>query len=138
MNKEHIHQFNTHVNKENHYELQVYCFSPQKLVLAGGYELDYGHSIELHFTDVHFFCGKQYFALNDPSENPLYLGLENPECFELNAQYSIESGYELFVFTTDEGRVIIAAKEMVLIKRNVLYYKPDNLKEGQEIAYWVK
>jgi hypothetical protein len=132
-----VEQFNRLVKNENHFELQVYSFSPFKLVLAGNYELDYSHTVELHFEYPHFYSGKQHFVISDSSELPLRIGKQIPELDSLNNKYSIEEGFELFAISSNYGDVYVAAKSLHMLQKTVLYYKSEN-PGSEKIAYWLK
>ena len=107
-------------------------------IVVGSFDFCYYHNIEIIFEDVSYYKGCMDWSRHDDFE-----------VLEIMAEYVDEKHQSesrlKFVFHTDgmevgkqKGEVEIWASGIGYNTDTVLYYKRDDLKEGQRIAEWVK
>jgi hypothetical protein len=118
-------------------EFEILSYKDFELKIIGSFDFAYYHNVEINFHGVSFIlCSTKFrrakirFATGE--ERDLLLNehiinyMEDDEiliCFELN----------------DGGdKYYILAEGFDYVFEEVLYYKKENLEEGQRIAEWVK
>lgn len=119
------------------FDFHVLNYSGSKLTIAGGTDLTYYHTLEVIFEDV-FFALVFFNGWRSNTNSTVFTFPDNE--IELNRQYEIEQGYQLFVFKTEEYRnnVVIAAKKLSFNTDTVFYHDKQDLKEKERIADFVK
>ena len=138
MNSEQVEIVNEFVRKEPHFEFQVYSFSPRKLVIGGAWELDYFHQIELEFENVWFFSGCQRIDIADPQKVALRLVTDEQEIKKMKDGFDWGANDSIFVFESSERPLIVVADKLTVREQTVFYYKREDLKANEEVAYWLK
>jgi len=124
------------IRQQKWFDFHVLNYNRAKLTIAGGIDLTYYHTLEVIFEDV-FFVSGFFNGWHSDTSSTVFTLPENE--IELNKQYEIEKGYQLFVFETEDYRnkVIIAAKKLSFNTDTVFYYDRQGLKENERIADFV-
>jgi len=115
------------------FELQDYDGSG--LLIIGSFDLAYYHEVEIEFESVTYIELSASFnrprlriATAEESERLRFLDLSPPEKL-----YAIETDPDL------DGPFFYVAAERVRARRCMVYhYRRENLRDGEEIAPWVK
>jgi hypothetical protein len=108
------------IRKELWFDFHVFQYDGRRLIVAGGIDLHYFHTLEVIFNNVFFFSG--YFdGWHSDTKNSVFVIPDNDS--DLNKNYEIIHGYQLFKFVTEDFRndVIIAA-ETVTYNLNTVNY----------------
>jgi len=118
-------------------DFHVISYADSKLTIAGGTDLVYYHTLEIVFQGVFFFLGFPQGWRSDTKSSVFIIPDNGPE---LNLKFEIESGYQLFLFKTEDYQqnVIIAAESLTYNRDTVYYYDRPNLGNGERVAEFVK
>lgn len=124
------------IRKHEWFDLQVYSYNHNRLLIAGGIDLTYYHSIEIIFEDVYFFTG-YLSGWHADTRKPVF---ELPsESISLNLKFNNIQGYTLFRFNSeDTPDIYIAAAAVYYNTDTVYYYNKTDLKENERIADFIK
>ncbi len=116
-------------------DFEVLSFSDARLFIIGSFDLDYYHEVEIAFEDVVYIELPTYFnrpalraATPEEANAYAYLGLDPTEYL-----YVIEE--DPYV---DSRKYYVAARSVSARKCMVYHYRREELKDGEEIAPWVK
>ena len=125
------------IRKQSWFDFHVLSYNESKLVVAGGIDLSYYHTLEIIFENVFFVSGIFKEWRSDTSA-PVFMLPENE--MELNKQFEIEQGYQLFIIRTDDhhNNFIVAAEKLSFNTDTVFYYNRSDLKENERIVGFVK
>jgi hypothetical protein len=128
-----------HIRKHTWFDFQVFSYDNTRLIIAGSEDLTYYHKLEVIFENVFFYSGV-FFQWHSDTESTVFYMPGNEEANEMNRQFEIESGYQLFVFKTEDYQndVIIAAEKVMFNTDTVFYYNREDLKENERIAHFVE
>lgn len=116
-------------------DFQVQDYDGSRLLLIGSFDLMYYHEVEIEFESTAYIELPSIFdyprlriATADESQRLRFLDLSPPEKL-----YAIDTDPDL------QGRTFYVAAESVRARRCMVYhYQREDLKEGEEIAPWVK
>ena len=119
------------------FDLYVYSYDTDKLIIAGSQDLTYYHTLEIIFEDVLFVSGK-FTKLSTDKKSPIISMPENSKF--LNIKYEIEQGYNLFRISVEDlkNNFFVAAKSISFNNDTVYYYNKKNLNRSERLAYFVK
>jgi hypothetical protein len=121
------------IKRQLWFDFHVLSFDGKRLIVAGGADLTYYHSLEVIFKQVFFVSGLFQEWRSDTSSKVFFIP-DNK--VELNLRYGIEAGYELFAFKLEGHReyFLVAAKALSFNTDTVYYYKRENLQPNERIA----
>lgn len=125
------------VRQQKWFDFHVLSYDGFKLTIGGSIDLNYYHSLEIIFNDV-FFVSGFFKGWHSDTHSDVFLLPDNE--IELNRQFEIEQGYQLFVFKTEDHKsdFTVAAKSLSFNTDTVFYYDRQDLKENERIADFVK
>lgn len=135
--KDIVKEIDSLIRKEMWYDFHVFSYDGEKLIIAGSIDLIYYHTLEVIFEDVFFVSG--YFnTWHTDTSKAVFMLPENK--IEMNIQYEIEVGYNLFIFKTEDYKndIVIAAQKVYYNTDTVFYYDRQDLKPNERIAHFVK
>jgi hypothetical protein len=126
----------TLIRQQEWFDMHVYSYQHNKLVIAGGVDLTYYHSLEIIFEEVNFFSGYMSGWHADTSKPVFELPAESTI---LNLKFENIQGYTLFRFNSeDTPDIYIAAAAVSYNTDTVYYYNRPDLKENERLADFVK
>ncbi|GMQ64248.1 hypothetical protein [Vallitalea maricola] len=120
---------NTNIN--DFYIINQDMFS---LTLAGSFDSDYYHDVEVKFLDVEFICCPNHFTADS-----FRIATEN-EIYKLGEVTNIKDSEGLAICMEDTSwgdKYYMIAHSIEVSWGTVFYYMRENLGEGQRIANWV-
>lgn len=131
-------ELNSCLKKYLWFDFSIYEYRKDKLIVGGGENLTYSHSLELIFYHPLFLAG--YFDLKtSPQEKDVIQHLSPKEKTVVDDSYINTVGYERYKICGDESDIIIYAESLEIKWRTVHYYKPeDGFKKEENYAYWLK
>lgn len=123
------------IRKDLWFDFHVYKYENGKLIIAGSADLLYYHTLEIIFENVHFFHGPFNEWKSDTTQTVFSMSEDD----QMNVEFEIEQGYSAFIFKTEDynNNVIIVAEKVTFNTDTVFYYKRDDLKENERLAYFV-
>ena len=115
------------------FDFHVFSFKQNRLIVAGGKDLTYYHSIEIIFEEV-FFVSAIFQGWHSDTKRPIFT--ERTDSVDMNNKYEIEQGFRVFVFKAEDynQEMVIAAKSVSYNTDTVYYYPRADLKENERLA----
>ena len=131
-----VNEIDALIRRELWFDFHIYRYEKDKLIVAGGIDLVYYHTLEIIFENVYFIKGYFNGWKSDTTRPVFSIADENSP---LNTRYEIEEGFHTFIFKAEdcENDIIIAAGKISFNTDTVFYYKREDLKENERIAYFV-
>jgi hypothetical protein len=110
------------------FDFHVFSFEQNRLIIAGGKDLTYYHSIEIVFREI-FFVSAIFQGWHSNTKQPVFT--ERTDSADLNLHYEIEQGFRIFAFIAEDysQEMIIAAKDVSYNTNTVFYYSQEDLKK---------
>jgi hypothetical protein len=120
------------IRRKSWFDFHVLRFDGKKLIVAGGTDLMYYHSLEVIFEQVFFVSGIFQEWRSDTSSKVFFIP---DNIVELNLRYGIEPEYQLFAFKLQEQSeyFLVAAKALSFNMDTVYYYQRENLRPNERI-----
>ena len=115
------------------FDFRVFSFGQNRLIVAGGNDLTYYHSIEIIFEEV-FFVSAVFQCWHSDTKQIVFT--ERTDSAEINLQFEIEQGFRVFAFKAEDynHEMVIAAKSISYNTDTVYYYPRADLKENERLA----
>ena len=134
-----VQDINRIVQVQEWFDFQVVEYVIDRLVIRGGADLTYGHSLELVFEEVFFYSGV-ITGWHTDTRKPMITTPEGNELIELNMRFEVQAGYQLFVIHPEDfkSKIYVAAMRLTFNTDAVYYYQRENLKQNERIAGFVK
>ena len=86
------------------FDFQIIEYDGYKLTIAGSIDLIYYHTLEVVFQDV-FFVSGFFEGWRSDTSKPVFILPENES--EMNQKFEIEQGYQLFIFITEDYKMML-------------------------------
>jgi hypothetical protein len=130
-------QVDKQICRHDWFDFHVLKFDNSKLVIGGGVDLTYFHTLEIIFDDV-FFVSAFFKGWRSDTRTIVFSIPDNVR--DLNLKFKIENGYQLFKFTAEDyaESILIAARDFSFNTDTVFYYDRQNLKDNERLADFVK
>ncbi|HUC82270.1 MAG TPA: hypothetical protein VMR70_15300 [Flavisolibacter sp.] len=115
------------------FDFHVLSYDHNRLIVAGGKDLSYYHSIEVIFEEV-FFVSAVFQCWHSDTKQTVFTERTNSE--EINLQFAIEKGFRVFAYKAEDynQEMVIAAKHISYNTDTVYYYPRADLKENERYA----
>lgn len=128
-----IDNINDIIRRELWFDFHVISYDGTNLILAGGVDLTYNHTLEIVFHNI-FYLSAFFQGWHSDTKHPV-LALATADD-ALNSRLEIEQGYQVFVLKTEDYRnnVIVAAENIFYNTDTVYYYERENLQPNERIA----
>jgi hypothetical protein len=123
-----INEINKQNWKETWLNFSVYLYEKCRLVIVGSDELTYYHKIEIIVELPSYISGVMDWSCDRDDEFIRVRTQTGNPCQK----------YILEFYADDELKFKVIADEIKLNFDTVFYYKRENLKTGERLAYWVK
>jgi hypothetical protein len=104
------------------FDFHVFTYQKKSLIIAGGVDLTYYHSLEIIFDDV-YFVSAVIQGWRSNTRDAVFVELTGDP--GVNSENEIEEGNRVFAFKADDYRqkMLIAART-VRYNTNTVYYYP--------------
>lgn len=134
---EKVNTIDAKIREYDWFDMTVFRYDGHRLTIVGSIDLSYYHRLEIIFEDV-FFLKCHFHGWSSDTSEPVFIIPDNG--YELNVEYEIEQGYQLFTFKAEDMKndVIIAAKDVHYSDDIVYYYYKEELKRNERLADFVK
>lgn len=109
-------------------DFSIFLHERGRLIIAGSSDLCYYHNFELIIEDTSYISGMTEWTC-DPSDEFLKIS-------EKNEQDSPDTVLEFYSEATLQMKIV--AMKISINFDAVFYYKRENLKPGERLAYWLK
>ena len=115
------------------FDFHVLSFEHNRLIVAGGKDLSYYHSIEVIFEEV-FFVSAVFQRWHSDTKQTVFT--ERTDSAEISLQFELEQGFRVFAFKAEDynQEMVIAAKSVRYNTDTVYYYPRADLKENERLA----
>lgn len=135
--KDIVNKIDNIIRQEKWFDFHVLNYENGKFSVGGSVDLIYYHTLEIIFEDV-FFVSGFFNGWHSDTSKTVFTIPDNET--ELNKQYEIEQGYQLFQFQTEDysNNFMVAAKSLSFSTDTVFYYDRKDLKENERIADFVQ
>lgn len=136
--REKVQAINSIIAKEKWLDMEIFHIKGVDLSIIGSIDFTYGHSVEITFIDVfHMSINAEW---QTDTSKPVLEIVSGEEEYNVNGKYRIQEGNILFKIASEdlETPFYIAAKDIKFNSDRVLYYKKDNLDDGERMADWVR
>lgn len=123
-----INEINKHDWKETWLDFSVFLYEKTRLVIVGSDDLSYYHTFEVIIELPSYISGVMDWSCDTNDEF-------------IKVRTNTDSPYERFIiefYEDSELKLKLIAKNVTLNFDTVFYYKKENLKAGERLAYWLE
>ena len=99
-----VEKIDKYIRESLWFDFQIIEYDGYKLTIAGSIDLIYYHTLEVVFQDV-FFVSGFFEGWRSDTSKPVFILPENES--EMNQKFEIEQGYQLFIFITEDYKMML-------------------------------
>ena len=120
------------------FDFQISTYDGSNLIISGSTDSLYYHELEVTFHNV-FFVSGYFHDWKSDTTHPVFRTPEQEEAYQMNFQFEIEEGYDLFIFKVEGSKndVIVASESISYNTDTVLHYYREKLEPGMRLADFV-
>lgn len=123
-----VNEINNHDWKETWLDFSVFLYEKTRLVIVGSDDLSYYHTFEVIIELPSYISGVMDWSCDTDDEF-------------IKLRTNTYSPYERFIiefYEDSELKLKVTARNVTLNFDTVFYYKKENLKTGERLAYWLE
>ena len=112
-NERKVSTLNTIIQKQGWFDFQMWNYDGWNLVVGGGHNLTYSHSLEITFSGTFFVSGFFQSWMSD-TDTPVVIFLQGEKEKEIQRRYEVEKYHLLFQMRTEDYKndIFIAARSL--------------------------
>jgi hypothetical protein len=127
-----VNEIDNLIRKNLWFDFYILNYDGSNLIIAGGKDLTYSHSLEIIFNEV-YFVSAFFEGWHSDTSSVVFSIPKN--IIDFNIEFEIEKGNEVFVFKAEDYKknIVIAAKNISYNTDTVYYYEREQLKANERV-----